>query len=89
MSLKRDVSNIIKRLDLEDLMVKAPTIKAPKLRRIMVVALRMNIKVLIVFFSRRTFHYVRLVGGHIERVPSEYGGLFWLWTNWSHGQRLS
>lgn len=78
MSLKRDVSDIINGLDLEDLMVKALTIKVPKLRRIMVVALKMNIKVLIVLFSRRIFHHVRLVRGHIERVPSEYGGLFWL-----------
>lgn len=66
MSLKRDVIDRIRGLDLKDLMVKAPTIKAFKLRRIMMVALRMNRKLFMVFFSRRTFHHVRLVGGHIE-----------------------
>lgn len=66
MSLKRDVSDIIRGLDLEDFMVKALTIKTLKLRRIMMVALRMNRKVFMVFISRRTFHHVRVVGGHIE-----------------------
>lgn len=47
-------------------MGKAPTVEVLKLRRIMVVALKMNKKMLMVFLSRRTFHHVRLVGGHIE-----------------------
>lgn len=47
-------------------MVKALTIKTLKPRRIMMVALKMNKKVFMVFISRRTFHYVRVVGGHIE-----------------------
>lgn len=47
-------------------MVKTPTTKALKLRRIIMVALRMNRKVFMVFFSRRTFHHVRVIGGDIE-----------------------
>lgn len=66
MSLKRDVSDRIRGLDLEDLMVNVLILKTLKLRRIMMVALRMNKKVFMVFISRRTFHNVRVVGGHVE-----------------------